>query len=49
LTVADQAGRKHEHDLRALKRLDIATLRQGAPKDRRVLYIWDRAGVDFRQ
>jgi hypothetical protein len=49
LTVADQAERKHEHDLRALKRLAIDTLRQHAPQGRRVLYVWDRAGVDFRQ
>jgi len=49
LTVADQAERKQEHDLRALKRLDIELLRQGAPKGRRVLDVWDRAGIDFSQ
>ncbi len=33
----------------ALKRQDIVTLRQSAAKGRKVLYIWDRAGIDFRQ
>ena len=49
LSVADQVSRKKEHDMRALKRMDIATLRQGAPKGRKVLHVWDRAGIDFRQ
>jgi Transposase DDE domain len=49
LTVSDQVARKKEHDMRALKRQDILTLRQGAAKGRKVLYIWDRAGIDFRQ
>ena len=35
--------------MRGLKRLEIATLRQGAPKGRKVLHVWDRAGIDFRQ
>ena len=50
LTLADTSGtRKREHDTRALKRLDIKTLRQSAPKGRKVLYVWDRAGIDFLQ
>jgi len=49
LTVNDQQARKKEHDMRALKRMDIVALRQGAPKGRKVLYIWDRAGIDFVQ
>ena len=49
LTVADQLARRKEHDMRALKRTTIDTLRQGARKGRKVLYIWDRAGIDFRQ
>jgi hypothetical protein len=50
LTLADTSGRrKREHDTRALKRLDIETLRQGAPKGRKVLYVWDKAGIDFAQ
>lgn len=32
-----------------LKKLDIETLRQGAEKGEKVLYIWDRAGIDFQQ
>ncbi|MEZ5329940.1 MAG: transposase [Verrucomicrobiales bacterium] len=35
--------------MRALKRLTIETLRQGALAGRKVLYIWDRAGIDFIQ
>ena len=49
LTVSDQVERKKEHDMRALKRQDTLTLRQGAAKGRKVLYIWDRGGIDFRQ
>ncbi|MEO8353040.1 MAG: transposase [Chthoniobacteraceae bacterium] len=49
LTVADQVNRKKEHEMRALKRMDVDTLRQGAPKRRKVLIVWDRAGIDFRQ
>lgn len=49
LTVADQIERKKEHEMRALKRQTAETLRQGASKGRKVLYIWDRAGIDFRQ
>ena len=50
LTVADTSGtRKREHDTRALKRLEMDTLRQSAPKGRKVIYVWDRAGIDFFQ
>ena len=50
LTLSLQSGmRKSEHDMHALKRQDIASLRQGAPKGRKVLYVWDRAGIDFEQ
>lgn len=49
LTVGDQVNRKKEHDMRALKRLHIQTLRQGTPKGRKVLYVWDKAGIDFVQ
>lgn len=50
LTLADTSGnRKREHDTRALKRLDIKALRQAAPKGRKVLYVWDKAGIDFMQ
>lgn len=49
LSVADSAARKREHDMRILKRQDIQSLRQGAAKGKKVLYIWDRAGIDFAQ
>lgn len=49
LGVADQAARKKEHDMRALKRLALAQLRQGAATGRKVLMVWDRAGIDFQQ
>lgn len=49
LTVGDQVNRKKEHDMRALKRLTVQTLRQGAPKGRKVMYVWDKAGIDFVQ
>lgn len=49
LTVSDQVERKKEHDMRALKRQLTLELRQGAGKGRKVLYIWDRAGIDFLQ
>jgi hypothetical protein len=47
--VADQVERKKEHDMRALKRLSLPQLRQGAGQGRKVLYVWDRAGIDFQQ
>ena len=34
--------------MHALKRCDWLALRQGAGKGRKVLYVWDRAGIDFR-
>ncbi len=37
-------ARKKEHDMHALKRLSAMQLRQGAPKGRKVLYVWDRCG-----
>jgi hypothetical protein len=47
LVLADLAGRKKEHDIRALKRQSVALLRQGAGKGRKVLWVWDKAGVDL--
>ena len=35
--------------MRALKHQTAETLRQGTAKGRKILYIWDRAGIDFRQ
>jgi hypothetical protein len=49
LTMADQEERCREHDMHALKRLGADALRHGAGKGRKVLYVWDRAGLDFRQ
>lgn len=49
LDVADQINRKKEHEMRSLKRQTIETLRQGVVKGRKVLYVWDRAGIDFQQ
>jgi hypothetical protein len=47
LVLADLAGRKKEHDIRALKRQSVAMLRQGARKGRKVMWVWDKAGVDL--
>jgi hypothetical protein len=47
LGLADKVERKKENDLRALKRQSVALLRQGAGKGRKVLWVWDKAGVDF--
>ena len=47
LMLADVTRRKKEHDMRALKRQSVALLRQGAGKGRKVLWVWDKAGVDF--
>lgn len=37
----------HEHDMSVLKRLKPTGLRQDVPKGRRVLLIYDKAGIDF--
>lgn len=50
MSIADTKGkRKSEHDMRALKRLSFKDLRQDAPTGRKVIYVWDRAGIDFQQ
>ena len=49
LQAADQQNKLKEHDMSGLKRTAIEDLRRGAPKGKRVLWIWDRAGIDFRQ
>lgn len=49
LTGADQEARRKEHDMRALKRLGVEILRQGAAAGRKVIWVWDKAGIDFRQ
>jgi len=47
LALGSDGTCKKPHDMKVLKKLDIATLRQGATKGQKVLYIWDRAGIDF--
>ena len=47
LTLADLSARKKEHDARALKRQSVAQLRQGAGKGRKVMWVWDKAGVNL--
>jgi len=57
ITAADQLEREHEHACgetgtphpvwRALKRQTIDDLRLGAPKGRKVLHVYDKAGIDF--
>lgn len=42
-------GKKREHDMSALKRLDYKALRMGTPKGRKVLWSYDRACIDFSQ
>ena len=49
LDLADEQERKHEHDMRALKRATLEQLRQQAPKGRKVLYAWDSACIDYQQ
>ena len=40
-------GKKLEHDMKMLKRQEAQTLRAKAPKGHKVLYLWDRASIDF--
>ena len=49
LTGADKDARRHEHDMRALKRLDMEALRQKAPVGKKVIWVWDKAGISFQQ
>lgn len=41
--------RKLEHDMHALKSMSNEQLRQGAERGQKVIYVWDKAGIDFRQ
>jgi hypothetical protein len=38
---------KKEHDMHVLKRLNAQALRQHAAQGRKVLSVWDKAGIDF--
>ena len=49
LSHLTHAQGKKEHDMHALKRLDVATLRHGAPAGRKVLYAYDCAAIDYAQ
>jgi hypothetical protein len=50
LTVARIGGeRQKEHDMHALKRLSNDELRFGANKGRKVLYVYDKGGIDINQ
>jgi hypothetical protein len=48
LALSSDGSRKKPHDMGTLKAMDIRALRQGAATGQKVLYIWDRAGIDFR-
>lgn len=48
LRYLDLAQGEKEHDMHVLKRQTIDKLRLRAPKGRKVLYVWDKAGIDFR-
>jgi hypothetical protein len=47
LSYLDCAEGLHEHDMHALQRIKPKGLRQNIAKGRRVLIIYDRAGIDF--
>lgn len=38
---------EHEHDMSVMQRLKPKGLRQGVPKGKRVLAVYDRAGIDY--
>lgn len=48
LSLLTTAKGKKEHDMHALKRLSKQTLRQSAAVGRKVIYVWDKASIDFR-
>ncbi len=49
LSLCEVKEKGNHHDMAVLKSLDPATLRQGAKKGRKVLYVYDRAGLNFEQ
>jgi len=48
LSLLTTAQGKKEHDMHALKRMTKKALRQGAAVGRKVMYVWDKAAIDFR-
>ena len=49
LALSSDGKKKKPHDMGVLKRMDIGALKQGALKGQKVLYVWDRACIDFTQ
>jgi hypothetical protein len=49
LILASDGSKKKPHDMGVLKRMEVEQLKQGARKGQQVIYIWDRAGIDFLQ
>lgn len=48
LALAECGGlRKAEHDMRVIKRSELGKLRGGEAKGRKVILVWDKAGIDF--
>lgn len=48
----ESLNKKNDHDMAMLKRLSIEQLRQGVPmghRGKRVMYVWDKAGIDLTQ
>ena len=44
-----QTGKKKEHEIATLKRIDSNAMRMGAPKGRKVIHAYDPAIVDYKQ
>lgn len=49
LSLCPVKDKGNHHDMSVLKSLAPVVLRQGAKKGRKVLYVYDRAGLDFPQ
>ena len=49
LALGSDGTKKKPHDMGVLKRMEIESLKQGARKGQKVLYVWDRACIDFTQ
>ena len=41
------SGKKSEHDMAIIKRSSADALRNGAPKGKKVMLVWDRACIDY--
>lgn len=44
-----QSGKKKEHEMATLKRVDANAMRMGAPKGKKVIHSYDPAIVDYKQ